>query len=157
MHLNIEPEPDGLIGNGLDFFHWYTDYLLPLSHSYLTKKRTWHEAIATEAVTHHVRLCYDVCHFAVGYEDPVPVLTALKKHGIKIGKLQISVALKAHLPVDENDRAPVINAFRQFNEDTYLHQVIAQRKDSSLMHYRDLPQALGDAANPDVTQWRGQF
>jgi hypothetical protein len=29
MHLDIEPEPDGILDNGKDFIGWYTEYLLP--------------------------------------------------------------------------------------------------------------------------------
>lgn len=50
-----------------------------------------------------------------------------------------------------------MDAFRKFNEPVYLHQVIARKTDGSLIHYPDLPEALEDADNPQVNEWRSHF
>jgi hypothetical protein len=102
-------------------------------------------------------LCYDVCHFAVGYEEHAAVIRQLREKRIKVGKIQISAALKATLPVEQAKREPVIQAFRQFNESTYLHQVVARQGDGSLKRYPDLPQALDDAGNTATKEWRSHF
>jgi hypothetical protein len=127
VHIDIEPEPDGLLQNGDEFFEWYINYLLPVGTTYLKDKWNCSETEAQNAIRDHVQLCYDVCHFAIGFENPEQVLATAKAHGIKIGKIQISAALKSLLGAD-SQREKVINAFKQFNESTYLHQVIARKK-----------------------------
>lgn len=153
MHLDIEPEPDGMLENSEEYIRWFFDYLLPAAVPLLKDKFGFTTEEASEKVKTHIQLCYDVCHFALVYETPAAVLETMQQYGLKIGKLQISAALKAVLP---EDRAPVIDAFRTFNEPTYLHQVIA-RTTNGYLHYPDLPQAISDAANPAVTEWRSHF
>jgi hypothetical protein len=51
----------------------------------------------------------------------------------------------------------VIDAFRQFNESTYLHQVVARQENGTLQRYPDLPEALSDAGNAMTREWRSHF
>src|SRR5690606_15644854 len=108
-------------------------------------------------IKEHIRICYDVCHFALGYEDHSAVINQLAGCGIKIGKFQISAALKASLPSNIAERESVKAAFSEFNEPVYLHQVIARKGDSSVLRYQDLPEALEDIGNLDVQEWRAHF
>jgi hypothetical protein len=48
-------------------------------------------------------------------------------------------------------------AFAAFNEPVYLHQVEARTDEGKYLRYRDLPEALLDAANPSVLEWRAHF
>ncbi len=157
LHLDIEPEPDGILETGREFIDWFTDDLLPAGIRSLTSAFALNAAEAEAAVKSHIRLCYDVCHFAIGYEPHAAVIAELKQRGILVGKVQISAALKAFLPADLAERSAITEAFAGFNEPTYLHQVVARRADGSLIRYRDLPQALEDAANPTVVEWRAHF
>lgn len=157
LHLDIEPEPDGLLGESKDFFEWYTQYLLPLGIPYLQDRFEYNREEATNVLKEHVQLCYDVCHFAICYEDHAVVMEQLQSFGIKIGKIQISAALKANIPGDVEERKPVIEAFKCFNEPTYLHQVVAMQKNRQLKRYADMPDALADAENPSITEWRAHF
>jgi hypothetical protein len=156
MHLDVEPEPDGMMENSREFLDWYLHYLLPLGIPFLQDKFDLSAEEAATAIKAHVQLCYDVCHFALVYESAESVLIKMAEHGLKVGKLQISAALKALLPADVTARTPLIKAFSEFNETTYLHQVIARKADGFL-HYPDLPQALEDAGNPAVQEWRSHF
>jgi len=157
MHLDIEPEPSGLIENGPEFIAWYTDMLLPEGVKYL-KARTGLDADkSAHAIKEHIRLCYDVCHFAVGFENHQEIVNQLREVGIKTGKIQISAALKAPIAKQPADRDSVSSAFRKFNESTYLHQVIARQEDGRLLRYPDLPEALLDAGNESVREWRSHF
>lgn len=156
MHLDIEPEPDGILENSDEYISWFFDYLLPAAIPALKDKFGFTDEEATAKVKAHIQLCYDVCHFALVYESPETVLEKMSARGLKIGKLQISAALKAVLPEVPAQRVQVINAFRNFNEPTYLHQVIA-RTDDGFLHYPDLPQALEDAENKNVREWRSHF
>ncbi len=157
MHLDIEPEPDGLIGNGAEFIAWYREQLIPAAKSYLKKYLGLDEKAAGAAVRDHVQLCYDICHFAVGYEDHQGVLDGLASNGIQVGRIQISAALKADMAPNPVDRSRAVDAFRQFNESTYLHQVVARQEDGSLVRYPDLPEALGNAKEAGTREWRSHF
>jgi hypothetical protein len=77
--------------------------------------------------------------------------------GIKTGKIQISAALKALMATDPEQRNKVVLAFKKFNEPVYLHQVIARQNDGHLIRYPDMPEALADAANTTVTEWRAHY
>lgn len=156
MHLDLEPEPDGLIGNGLEFLSWYQHHLLPQGIQFLRQHGHSEEA-ATAAIKDHVQLCYDICHFAVGFEDHAAIIKELEYQKIKVGRIQVSAALKADMAPQPDDRKKAIEAFKQFNESTYLHQVVALQQDGTLMRYPDLPEALADAKNPLTREWRSHF
>ncbi|MEX2233219.1 MAG: metabolite traffic protein EboE [Cyclobacteriaceae bacterium] len=157
MHLDIEPEPDGLIGNGPEFISWYLHQLVPQGIEYLKKYSGYDEKTAIAAIKDHVQICYDICHFAVGFEDHSAVIRELELQGIKVGRIQISAALKADMAPNPADRGKVIEAFKQFNESTYLHQVVARLEDKSFKRYPDLPEALQDANNSLTREWRSHF
>lgn len=157
LHLDIEPEPDGLIGNGPEFISWYRHQLLPQGIKYLKRYLGYEEAAAVAAIKDHVQICYDICHFAVGFEDHPAVIRELEIQGIKVGRIQISAALKGDMAPNPIDRGKVTEAFRQFNESTYLHQVVARQEDGTLKRYPDLPEALEDANNAMTREWRSHF
>ncbi|MBC9930987.1 metabolite traffic protein EboE [Chitinophaga qingshengii] len=157
MHLDVEPEPDGLLENTAEYIGWYMGSLLPAGIPFIMDKFRVDETEAATIIKNHVQLCYDVCHFALEYEEPERVLEQLQLYGLRVGKLQISAALKADLPAGAEQRKTVIDAFRLFNEPVYLHQVIGRKADGSLVHYPDLPQALEDADNMAVVEWRSHF
>ena len=157
IHIDIEPEPDGLLGEGKEFINWYTQYLLPLGIPYIAKLFGCSDDIAAFHIKEHIQLCYDVCHFAICYEDHAAMIKQIQELGIKTGKIQISAALKAELPAELEKRAPVIEAFSRFNEPTYLHQVVAMQQNGKLKRYADMPDALPDAYNTEVTEWRAHF
>jgi hypothetical protein len=157
IHIDIEPEPDGLLGNGKEFLQWYVQYLLPLGIQYIQDRYTINEDEASSMIREHIQLCYDVCHFAVCYEDHAHMIEQIRSLGIKTGKIQISAALKSPLPASTDQRKNYIDAFKKFNEPVYLHQVVAKKNDDKLLLYPDLPIALADAFNPDVTEWRAHY
>lgn len=157
MHLDIEPEPDGMLETGAEFIAWFENMLIPMAKSILSERLQISESDAEECIKEHICLCYDVCHFAIGYEQHSEILEQLDKKGIRTGKIQISAALKADMPEDANSRASIAEAFSKYNEPTYLHQVVARNADRSLVRYRDLPQALNDSQNHTVNEWRAHF
>ncbi|RAJ10763.1 hypothetical protein LX64_00370 [Chitinophaga skermanii] len=157
MHLDVEPEPDGVLENSKEYIDWYFQYLLPLGVPFLVDKLQLKEEQAVEAIKRHVQLCYDVCHFAISYEDPLRVFTRLSSYGLRTGKIQISAALQANMPSNPVAREEVLTAFSNFNEPTYLHQVIARKNDGYFIQYPDLPEALADGKNPAVEEWRAHF
>lgn len=157
MHLDLEPEPDGLIETGAEFIEWHENMLLPMANSILSKSLNLSDLEVENCIKEHICLCYDICHFAIGYEKHADVLTQLQEKGIKTGKIQISAALKADLAVEDDLKTDIFGAFSSYNEKTYLHQVVAKKFDQSLIRYRDLPEALQDVDNKDVIEWRAHF
>ncbi len=148
MHLDIEPEPDGLLENSVEFVDWYRDYLVPMGVPYLQEKYGFSELKAKEAILDHIRLCFDVCHVAVAYEEPQEVLDRLGTLGIKVGKIQISSAVRMDLKEKGTEK---IESLRAFNEPVYLHQVIAKGRDGTFKKYPDLPEALATKTPPRRT------
>ncbi len=157
MHLDVEPEPDGLLETGAEFIAWFENDLLRLGVPVLMETFSLTAAAAEESIKRHLCLCYDVCHFAVGYENHAAVLKELHEKGIRVGKIQISAALKSKFNTASATQAQIKDSFSLFNETTYLHQVVAKKSDGSLMRYPDLPQALADFDHPAVEEWRAHF
>ncbi|RFZ81149.1 xylose isomerase [Mucilaginibacter terrenus] len=146
LHLDIEPEPDGVLETGREFIDWYEQVLLPLGAEQFGDT-------AEEIIKRHIQLCYDVCHFAIGYESHREVIDELATKCIKTGKIQISAALKASF--DADNKQTVLDEFAKFDEPTYLHQVIARLPDGQLARYPDLPDAL--LLKDDALEWRAHF
>jgi hypothetical protein len=157
MHLDIEPEPDGILETGREFIDWFEGDLLLLGVPELENSFNVSAEEAKEMLERHLNLCYDVCHFAIGYENHAVVLQELAEKNIKVGKIQISAALKGNMSVAPDEKPAIKTAFSKFNEPTYLHQVVALKNDGSLLRYPDLPAALEDFDQPDVQQWRAHF
>ncbi|WP_336514398.1 metabolite traffic protein EboE [Pollutibacter soli] len=156
MHLDIEPEPDGILETGTEFLEWFNNELLAVAVPLIQTEFDVPTHHAEEMVKTHIRICYDVCHFAVGYEPLTEMVEKFRENGIKIGKIQVSAALKAILPAHPDTRKSVIDAFRKFNEPVYLHQVVA-KNNGHIKRYRDLPDALNDAQPATETEWRAHF
>jgi hypothetical protein len=152
IHLDLEPEPDGLLETTQEFIEWYTQWLLPAAIAHFHTHYGYTAEAAATLVRKHIRLCYDICHVAVAYEDHAHVLDQLRVHQIQIGKVQISSALKANLQLLAPQRK---SAMAGFNEPTYLHQVVARKPDGTLAHYADLPDAL--AQDENSLEWRVHF
>jgi hypothetical protein len=152
FHLDIEPEPDGIIENSDEFINWHKKILIPMGIKHL-KSKNLSEEQATIIIKRHIQLCYDVCHFAVGFERPDAVIQKLEREGLKVGKIQISSALKVDF---ENNAKAKLKEINQYNEPKYLHQVVAQRKDNSFQKSPDLSEAIA-SFNENISSWRVHF
>ena len=157
IHLDIEPEPDGVLENSAEFINYYEQYLLPQVSEHLQTRLGLSPQAATQAVLDHVQLCYDVCHFALAYEEPAAVFAQLAARGIKVGRVQISAALKADLPAAPEERRALLQQFEAFSESTYLHQVLVRNPDESITQYPDLPAALPYLLESKAREWRSHF
>jgi len=131
IHLDLEPEPDGLLERSTELVRFFEEWL---PHS------AWE----------HIGVCFDTCHMAVAHEDPAEVMDRYANAGISIGKIQVSSALEVPLPADRH-------ALEAFADPVYLHQVTQQDRDGSLHQYPDLPEALERLNQPQAAQWRIHF
>lgn len=152
LHLDIEPEPDGIIENSEEFINWYLDVLIPMGINHL-KNNGHEEQEAVASVKRHIQLCYDVCHFAIGFESITTVIQKLETENIKVGKIQISAALEVDFLNNPQEK---LKAISQYNEPTYLHQVVAKTKNNQLLKYKDLDNAIA-AFDDDIALWRVHF
>ena len=154
MHLDIEPEPDGILETGDEFIEWLENDVMRLGIKRLAKKFNIDDDKARDLLKEHLCLCYDVCHFAIGFEEHEKVIDQLEQKGIKVGKIQISAALKKEM---NSERKNIKEAFEKFDEPVYLHQVVAKKDNGELLRYPDLPEALQDYNNTAVIEWRAHF
>ncbi|NJR76550.1 MAG: metabolite traffic protein EboE [Scytonema sp. CRU_2_7] len=157
LHIDLEPEPDGLIENTSEVIDFYENWLLPIAGSYLAQKLKIEQSLAETKLLDHVRICYDTCHFSVEYEQPHSVFARLQSAGIKIGKIQISAAIQVKIPADVEQRSLIVERLQPFAESTYLHQVIERRSDGKLYHYPDLITALPQLEQSLAEEWRTHF
>ncbi|MCF2493583.1 MULTISPECIES: metabolite traffic protein EboE [Dyadobacter] len=153
LHLDIEPEPDGILDNAVDFVKWYRDVLLPRGTAYLSNKYNATSEEGRDIILKHIQLCYDICHAAVGYENPEEILASLDEVGIQVGRIQVSSALKVNF---SNEKEIKLKAIETFDEPVYLHQVVALNEDETKTHYPDLKEALTDW-NDKQKEWRVHF
>lgn len=167
IHLDLEPEPDGIIESGPEYISWYEQDLLRIGIPAIAEAFSLSNQKAESLIKQHLCLCYDVCHFSIGYEDHAAVLQRLRTEGLKVGKIQISAALKgkfndaAHADAanqsGEAHNQAILDDFEQFNEPTYLHQVVAKDAGGKLTRYPDLDEAIADFHAASAAEWRAHF
>lgn len=156
VHVDIEPEPDGLIETTAETVAFFSQRLPELGAPVLAASLGVSRAEASSFLREHLRVCYDTCHFAVEFEEPAATLAAFEAAGVKVGRVQISSALAVPL---ENGvpSGGAMARLRELTDAIYLHQVVEQRRDRSLRRYRDLPEALRRAADAEALEWRIHF
>lgn len=157
LHLDIEPEPDGILENSDEMISFYSDWLIPKGKIYLADQLGLSPKEAQKAILNHIQVCYDICHFAIVYEKPADTFTKFALHGIKIGKIQISAALKVLIPSELAKRVTLTRNLKPFAESTYLHQVVGMMQNGELTRYPDLPQAIEKLIETADQEWRIHF
>ena len=153
IHLDLEPEPDGLLENMAELIMFFETWLLCDGAEMLAERLAISVATAKETLLEHVQVCFDTCHVALAYEDPADVLTQLQKLGIRVGKVQLSSALEL-TPKNADETERVLGPF---NEPVYLHQVIQEADDGELRRFPDLPNALAALPQGEGDRWRVHF
>lgn len=121
LHLGLEPEPLGHFENTEDTLAFF--------------ERLLDQSADRELLLRRLGINYDTCHFAVEFDDCRESLDAFRKAGLRISKVHLSNALAFDL-----DDASAVEAIKQFDEPTYLHQLIARQ--DPLVRFTDLPLAL---------------
>ncbi|MEL6442064.1 MAG: metabolite traffic protein EboE [Cyanobacteria bacterium J06621_8] len=157
IHLDLEPEPNCMLENTQEMIDFFQDWLFPLAGKWLQENQGVTATLAQDWIREHIRVCYDTCHFAVEYEEPQEIIHRLEQVGIKIGKIQLSSAIKIEIPPQKAARQPILDKIASFDESTYLHQVIARNSQGNLKHYVDLGDALEHFLTTDEQEWRTHF
>jgi sugar phosphate isomerase/epimerase len=151
--LALEPEPCCLLETIEETVAFFRTHLFaPKSARELAALTGLDIAAADEALRRHLGVCYDLCHAAVEFEDPVANLQSLRDAGIRIAKVQITAGLRL-----EGVTPATADVLRPFDDKVYLHQVV-QRDAAGLTRFVDLPQAFeGLADRSDAREWRVHF
>ena len=157
LHLDLEPEPDGMVENTAEAIEFFQDWLLPVAGNWLQQELGISQSQAETWIRDYIRICYDTCHFALEYEEPRDIIQGFQDAGLKIGKIQLSSAIKIQIPESIAQRHLLVQQLTPFAESTYLHQVIARQGDRSLKRYRDLAIALPELAATTAQEWRTHF
>lgn len=147
VHVDIEPEPGCIVETSGD--------VLDLFGRLLRGVKGEDEAV----LYRHLRVCHDVCHAAVMFEEQAEVLARYRSAGIRVGKVQISNALRLDLRNrSARERVEAVGELRRFAEDRYLHQtVIAEGRERHF--FEDLPMALEAFGRSDRAgdEWRVHY
>ncbi|MGB3192399.1 MAG: metabolite traffic protein EboE [Limnoraphis sp.] len=157
IHVDLEPEPNGLIENSAEVIHFFENWLLPVGGKQLADTLGIDLNTAEKLLRQHIQICYDTCHFSVVYEKPSQVFEQFKQAGILVGKIQISAAIKNQLPQDQSERDHLAEYLHKFVDSTYLHQVVAAHPDGTFQSYIDLPEALQELRETTAQEWRTHF
>jgi hypothetical protein len=143
LHLGLEPEPLCLLECSAETIRFFDHLRAEHPHD--------------ERLAAHLGVNYDICHFAVEFEEPQNALPSLVHHGIKISKIHLSSALKVSPTPEAREE------LKKFSDDIYLHQVVTRDAPGNRTIYRDLPDALA-AKNPQPAthdpqseEWRIHF
>jgi len=150
IHLDLEPEPGCILQRSIDVVAYFKQHLLPTARERGTSEAT---------IFRHVRVCHDICHAAVMFEDQDEIFAKYNKAGIKIGKVQISNAIRVDFEtISVGKRNEALHQLRAFAEDRYLHQTMIRFGDE-MTFFTDLPTALEFVeANGNVgKEWRIHF
>ncbi|MCP5535672.1 MAG: metabolite traffic protein EboE [Akkermansiaceae bacterium] len=123
LHLGLEPEPLGHFENTEETLAFFERFLDTVDDPELIKRR--------------IGINYDTCHFALEFDDCHRSLAALRDAGLRISKVHLSSALEFD-PTSEE----ALEKIRDFDEPTYLHQVIVQGHNGKLARFKDLPEYL---------------
>ena len=157
IHLDIEPEPDCSIENTDESIAFFERWLLPAGGAELAARLGTNDEDARRLLRDHVQLCFDCCHFAVEYEDPAVALQRLDAAGLKIGRVQLSSALRVAFPDDHASVERTAASLLPFADTTYLHQVVQRGGGChGLCRYPDLDEALR-RADAKSSEWRIHF
>ncbi|HEV3142555.1 MAG TPA: metabolite traffic protein EboE [Gemmataceae bacterium] len=146
IYLCLEPEPGCVFQRTPELVCFFQQYLFARSDP--------------EKICRYLRVCHDVCHASVMFEPQAEVWDAYRKAGIRVGKVQVSAAVRAAWEeMGLNDRPAAFRQLSDFNEKRYLHQTVTRQHGHPERFFEDLPPALEQVKNPGGLrgEWRVHF
>ncbi len=127
IHLDIEPEPGCILSGSGDVVSFFKNYLLP--------------GRVENDILRYIRVCHDICHTSVIFEEQQAAIKNYAANGIRIGKVHVSSAIEAEISTENFQ--PVLDQLKTFQEDRYLHQTYIRQSEGTVA-YGDLPGAIRD-------------
>lgn len=146
IHVCLEPEPGCVLQVSADVVRLFQDHLLPSGDE--------------DRIRRYLRVCHDVCHAVVMFEEQADVLRAYESAGIAVGKVQVSSAIVVPFEkISPSDRAAAMQQLSKFAEDRYLHQTCTRARDDEATFWEDLPTAIDavEDAAALTDEWRIHF
>lgn len=138
VHLDLEPEPGCYLDRAADVVALFAQL----------EKTGAHVGCSGALLRKHLRVCHDICHAAVMFEDQADALEAYRRAGIAVGKVQVSAAIEC----DGSERA--FKWLHRFDEPRWLHQTCVLDGAGAVHFFEDLGSAIDEA--PDGL-WRSHF
>jgi len=86
IHLDIEPEPGCILSSSGDVVSFFKNYLLP--------------GRLEKDILRYIRVCHDICHASVVFEDQQAAISNYVSNGIRIGKVHVSSAIEAEISTE---------------------------------------------------------
>ena len=146
IHLDLEPEPGCALDESADVVDFFRGHLLTGEEDDLLRR--------------HLRVCHDICHAAVMFEEQGSAVRRYRAEGIAIGKVQVSAAVRVRFDdMTEPGRRAARGELAAFGEDRYLHQTAIRTAGGATVLRDDLPEALAvDGASAAPTgEWRVHY
>lgn len=146
IYLCLEPEPGCVLQRKGDFLWFFQNHVWPQGNE--------------EDLRRYLRVCHDVCHSVVMFEDQRDVLQMYYAAGIAVGKVQVSSAVRVDFAaLDERNRMDAIDQLTGFAEDRYLHQTVSREPGKKSVFHQDLPALLHTIVDPRrlKAEWRVHF
>lgn len=138
IHLDLEPEPGCYLERGEDVVRFFTEHLGDTGG--------------------HLRVCHDVCHAAVMFEDQAAMFGRYDAAGIRVGKVQVSSAPRCDFDaLAPAGRRAAAGALARFREPRYLHQTVIRDAAGTTVFHEDLPAALSGLRGDPAGEWRVHF
>ena len=157
LHLDIEPEPNGLVESTPELVDFFTGPLQQRGAPLLASRLGISLETAAQHLRDHIQVCFDSCHMAIQFEDVAQSVATLKAHGIGIGRLQISSAVRVLFNGSATQRQEVHNHLASLDNGVYLHQVVERDADGVLRRFTDLDEALAASTDAGPREWRIHF
>jgi sugar phosphate isomerase/epimerase len=157
IHIDLEPEPDGVIGRTAEAVEFFEKYLRPHGIPVLRQAMGIGKDRAAELLADHLGVCLDACHMAVEYESCEEAFDRLERSGIRIGRIQLSSAFNVSLPSDPGQRTVAATRLSEFSDGCYLHQTRARDCDGRIHGFPDLEPALQSIHDTQLTELRVHF
>jgi sugar phosphate isomerase/epimerase len=149
VYVCIEPEPGCALDTAEDIANFFENHVF--------KSRGAEEAV----LRRHLRICHDICHSVVMFEEQGAAISAYANAGIEIGKVQVSSAVKMQLDgLDLEQRRAALAQLAAFHEPRYLHQTLVRRAgEETPRFYEDLHLALAAESDNALKggEWRVHF
>lgn len=158
IELSLEPEPACFLETTADTVEFFERHLLDdRAVKRVADLSGMSTGAAAAAIQRHLGVCFDACHLAVEFESAAESVQRLKAAGIRIGKIQVTVAPVVDLDGNDGDHTKFA-ALERFADPVYLHQVVV-RSESGLHRFVDLSEALEWASrrSPVRSEWRIHF
>jgi sugar phosphate isomerase/epimerase len=138
IHLGLEPEPDCFLETTEETISFFKEFIFTSCLTEVARLLGCDGHHAEELVRRHLGVCFDTCHVALQFEDPLTSLRAYSDAGIRLSKIQLSAALTGP------GTPETWEALKRFVEPVYLHQTKARLSNGGIASWYDLPTAIAE-------------